>query len=96
MKIDQIEKMVIQSITELLISLGKEVPKINGDSMPITDLGLASEDGVDWVCDLDNFGFHVPNNANPFTVDKGPDLRNIREIAEFLSNYYVYDKEKVK
>ncbi len=92
MDIEQVEQMVIQSLSELLDSLEKEVPEINSDSIPISDLGLTSDDGVDWVCDLDEFGFHVPDNANPFTVDKSPKLRNIREISEFLLSYYIADE----
>lgn len=81
---EQIEKKVIDSLKEFLVSANKEVPVINKRAKPIGDLGLDSPDGIDWVCDLEERGIVVPVDVNPFRDDKKHKARTVGEIIDFL------------
>lgn len=80
----QIEKKVMDSFKEFLVSANKEVPAINKRTKPIGDLGLDSPDGIDWVCDLEEKGIVVPVDVNPFRDDKKHKARTVGEIIDFL------------
>ncbi len=86
MSVTEIETFVIDSLGRFLNSLDREVPQIGGNTDPIRDLGLDSADGIDWVCDMEARGFHVPRDINPFVLGKGPRTRSVRQIAELLED----------
>jgi len=81
---EQIEKEVMNSLEEFLVSANKKVPVINKRTRPIGDLGLDSPDGIDWVCDLEERGIIIPVDVNPFTDDKKHKPRTVGEIIDFL------------
>jgi len=87
MGVSEIEKVVIDSLGGFLSSLGQKVPPMKSNTNPIKDLGLSSPDGIDWVCDMEELGFNVPKEINPFVIGNGPRTRTIREIAELLRDY---------
>lgn len=91
---NQMKEKVVNSLREFLVSLKKEVPKINDKTKPIKDLGLDSADGIDWVCDLEEMGFNIPNDVNPFIVGKGPRVRTVGEIVELLQSLQVNNPEE--
>lgn len=51
--------------------LGTRAPDDLNESIdPFNDLGLDSEDGVDFACELSkNLGFKIPNDLNPWVDD---------------------------
>lgn len=81
---EQIEKEIIESLKEFLVSVNKEVPVINKRVKPIGDLGLDSPDGIDWICDLEERGIVVPVDVNPFKDDKKNKARTVGEIIDYL------------
>ncbi len=94
MTLDKIKEIVVESIRQFLVSLGREVQEVNENMKPIGDLGLDSQDGIDLVCDLEEVGFRIPNDVNPFVVEKGPCTRTVAEIAKLLQSYYVGNLEE--
>jgi acyl carrier protein len=84
---EQIRKYVIDSLKEFLVSDNKKVTEINEHTRPIDDLGLDSPDGIDWVCDLEEKGFTIPKDVNPFIDDKKHMARTVGEIADLLFFY---------
>ena len=88
MTLAQIEQFVMDSLADYLRSVEKDVPPMSQNTRPIGDLGLESQDGVDWLCDLEDYGFVVPNNVCPFTTESGRVL-TISAIAELLQGYQV-------
>jgi len=84
MKRNEVEKEVIDSLREFLVSAGKEDPGIDERTRPIGDLGLDSPDGIDWVCDLEERGFVIPKDINPFVDDNEPKARTVGEIIDLL------------
>ncbi len=52
---------------------------------PFKDLGLDSEDGVDFACVLsEKFGCTVPNDLNPFVDDVQQRPRRVGEIVDLV------------
>ena len=88
MTLAEIEQFVMDSLGDYLRSSEKDVPSMTRDTKPIGDLGLESQDGVDWLCDLEGCGFVVPNNVCPFQTNDGATL-TISGIAELLQDYQV-------
>ncbi len=88
MTLTEIEQFVMASLSEYLRSVEKDVPPMTRNTKPIGDLGLESQDGVDWLCDLEDHGFVVPNNVCPFKTDNG-EVLTISAIAELLQDYQV-------
>ncbi len=88
MKLAEIEQFVMDSLADYLRSVEKGVPPMSRNTKPIGDLGLESQDGVDWLCDLEDHGFVVPNNVCPFKTDSGKTL-TISAIAELLQDHQV-------
>jgi len=87
MTVAEIEELVTNSLRQYLLSVKKEIPEMNENTKPVGDLGLESIDGIAWVCNMEEAGFNVPNDVNPFVRGKGPDARNIKGIAELLQKY---------
>jgi len=94
MTLKQVREKVIDSLSQLLSSLEKEVPEINDKTKPIGDLGLDSADGIVWVCDLEEMGFNIPKDVNPLVVDKGPRVRTVGKIIELLYSLQVDNQEE--
>jgi acyl carrier protein len=80
-------------VHELLLSTLKDFLKDKGPIQiteytdPIKDLGLDSEDGVDFACVIsEKFGCHVPNDLNPFVDDARHCGRRIGEVVDLVCN----------
>ena len=80
---------VFATVVSGLEQIAEDAHSITGKSRPIGDLGLDSEDGIDWICDMDSQGFDVPNDVNPFVDKKGRRPRTVDEITDLLMRYVV-------
>ncbi len=61
---------------------------ITGDTMPIGDLGLDSQDGVSWAIDLEDEGIKIPGKFNPLVEDKPRrHARTFDEIVDFVMKF---------
>ena len=94
----KIRQIVIETLTKFAASLDKDVPKMTDGTNPIDDLGLCSEDGVDWVSDIEVYGFEIPPDVNPFRVElpggRGRHrYRNVGEIVDFLQGYVAQERK---
>ena len=81
---EQARIAVIESLRRLL---GKDDLEINGRTRPIRDLGLESQDGIAWAIDLEDLGFRIPADLNPFVDDERHKARRVDEIADFIMKY---------
>ena len=85
---DEIRGRVAESLREFLVSLGQDDVEVQDRARPIGDLGLDSADGIDWVLDLEEIGFNIPTDFNPFVDDRRKRARRFGEIVESLVPYY--------
>jgi hypothetical protein len=92
--VDDLKARVIESLREFTTSLNGECPEIE-DDMTMDDLGLSSQDGIAWACELETLGIVIPDKLNPFWDDKKRRERNIREIVRF-SRHHAGASEKTK
>lgn len=59
---------------------------INEGTDPIRGLGLVSDDGLDFACEVSSrLGFHFPDDLNPFVDDSGQRARRVGEIADLIA-----------
>ena len=89
MTVAEIERLVIDSLAGFLKSIEKDVPPMSGKTRPIGDLGLESDDEVDWLCDLEDEGFVLPNDFRAFVTEDGTRARTIAEVARVLQAHQV-------
>lgn len=60
----------------------KESADLSEETDPFEDLGLDSEDGVDFACELsERFGCKIPDNLNPWVDDS---LHRARRLGESI------------
>ncbi len=78
------EKIVRDSLEDFLRSIGRTIPPMDPDTRPIPDLGLDTREEVDWLCDVEELGVHVPHAFRAFVTEDGKRMRSIKEIAELL------------
>ncbi|MDD2762619.1 MAG: acyl carrier protein [Opitutaceae bacterium] len=80
---DQVRDAVLALLRDFL---GTEAPSaITEATDPIKDLGLDSEDGVDFACLLsERFACTVPEDVNPLVNDAKHCGRRIGEIIDFM------------
>jgi len=73
-------------LTTLREFLGDKAPaQLTEATDPFKDLGLDSEDGVDFACVLsEKFTCAVPNNVNPFVDDANQRARNVGETIDLM------------
>jgi hypothetical protein len=83
----QIEEFVIDSLGRFLQSMEKEVPTMNGKTRPIGDLGLESDDEVDWLCDIEDDGFVLPKDVRAWASQDATRALTITEIAKVLQTH---------
>jgi hypothetical protein len=73
---------VVDVLRGLLSEAG--VP-IDDSTDPICGLGLTSDDGLDFACDVSRqLGFHFPDDQNPFVDDAGHRARRVGEIVDLI------------
>ena len=80
-------QQVLECVLELLeqMTAGSDHPKIGADTDPIRGLGLCSDDGIDFACEISaRLGFHFPDDKNPFIDDTGHRSRPVAEIVTLV------------
>jgi len=67
--------------------LGAKAPdEISDTTDPIKDLGLDSEDGVDFACVLsEKFDCHIPDNVNPLVDDGRHCGRRVGDMIKLVT-----------
>jgi len=75
---------VIESLRRLI---GQPDQEIDGDTDPIGDLGLESQDGIAWALDLEDLGFKLPVKLNPLVDDDRHKARSVAEIVDLVLKY---------
>lgn len=90
---EKIHKCVIESLKEVLDK--PIVVEINDQTDPIRNLGLESEDGVEFACALsEKLDYHIPDDLNPFTVDIPRERsRKVFEIVDLICDLLTKEKE---
>ena len=58
--------------------------EVRGDTRPIPDLGLESEDGVAWASELEAMGFNLALDVNPLVDDSRRCARTVDEIVSLI------------
>ena len=78
---EQVKSRVVEDLHKLL----SETVPIDDATDPITGLGLDSDDGLDFACDIsEELGFHFPDDKNPFVDDTGRRGRRLGEIVDLI------------
>ena len=77
---------VYQCVVETLHGMvGVKDTSIVDSTDQINGLGMVSDDGLDFACEVsDRLGFHFPDDLNPFVDDSGRRPRRVREIVELI------------
>lgn len=79
---------VRRCLREFLDSTGHRDLAFSDDSNLIRDLGLKSDEGVDFVLDLcDTFNFNFPEDFNPFVHKSGRRGRKVKELIAAVKEY---------
>ncbi|MEK6287785.1 MAG: phosphopantetheine-binding protein [Acidobacteriota bacterium] len=82
---DEVRTLVISSIRE--VAENKNDDPIVDETDPIHDLGLDSNDGVDFACAIsEKLNYDVPDNINPLVSDKPTRPRKVGEIVDLMCN----------
>ena len=72
-------------LRRFLASTGREKLDFDGRADLIQDLGLSSDEGVDFVLDLcDSFKFEFPTDFNPFIHEDGCRGRRVDEMVDAI------------
>lgn len=72
----------------------RDAEPINDQTDPIRGLGLESEDGLDFACEIsERLGFHFPDDQNPFVDDDGRRPRRVGEIVDLIASTMAEAKE---
>jgi hypothetical protein len=91
---EQLRQVVHESLRKFFLSRHRETVDITSETDPINEVGLASEDGVDWACDLEELGINVPAKVNPFVIDgEAKRSRRFGEIVDLLYGYVEHKEE---
>jgi len=83
---DQVEQATHEALRQLLERRG-DATLIEANTKPITNLGLASEDGVEFECIVETLlDVTLPNQINPFVDDEHNRPRTVAEIVAYLTS----------
>ncbi len=83
-EVDSIRNTVLECIRDFVPD--DQTREIDDTTSPIRDLGLKSEDGVDYACSLsERLGFEIPYELNPFVDDKAQRPRTMGDIVSVVS-----------
>lgn len=81
---------IYRRLREFLNASGKADVTFGNHSNTIRDLGLKSDEGVDFVLDLcDEFEFEFPGDFNPFVHESGCRGRNVDELIQAVDSLVV-------
>lgn len=79
---------VTACLGQFLASTGRANLVFDDRANLIRDLGLSSDEGVDFVLDLcDTFSFEFPADFNPFVHDDGRRGRSLIEMIRAVENF---------
>jgi hypothetical protein len=78
---EEVKKAIIDSLRRFPEAKGVEVC---GDTRPIPDLGLESEDGIAWASELEEMGFNLALDVNPLVDDERQCARTVDEIVNLV------------
>jgi len=85
-------------VMELLQEFAPDIPDlvITDDTDPISGLGLASADGIDFALDLEvRLGVKISPKVNPLVDDVRHRARTVREIVEFIKTVMAGERQEV-
>lgn len=89
-KIKQLLVISLKDLTEL-----ENIPDINDKTDINVDLGLDSNDGLDFACDLsEKLGINIPAELNPFVDDDNQRYRLVGEIVEVLLRFLKSEEQE--
>ena len=84
----EVRQTVLTCLKQFLGSTDRTGRDFNDKTNLITGLGLTSDEGVDFVLELcDAFGFHFPNDFNPFVLDNGKRGRRVGEMISAVASH---------
>jgi len=87
---------VVECLRRFLKSTGRPAIELSDRTRLIADLGLSSDEGVDFVLDLcDAFKFDFPTDFNPFVDQTGRRGLQLREMVNAVLSF-VPAKETTK
>lgn len=80
---NEVRDVLLKTLREFL---GENAPDVITETTdPFKDLGLDSEDGVDFACVLsDTFGCKVPDDVNPLVDDARRCARTVGETIDLM------------
>lgn len=80
---NEVRDFVIDSIREILPD--ENQVEIREETDPIRELGLDSDDGVDFACGIsEKLNYDIPDRINPFVCDKPIRPRRVGEIIDLM------------
>ena len=83
----QTHDRVQELFQDFLDSTGRVGVKIHDDMHFKNDLGLSSDEGVDFALDLcDGFKTEFPLDFNPFVADTGRRFRKLKDLVEAVED----------
>jgi len=87
---------VLNCLRQFLSSTGRPNVALTESTHLINDLGLTSDEGVDFVLDLcEAFGFDFPQDFNPFVHDDGRRGRRLGEMIRAVVSHVPAKQEVV-
>lgn len=80
---NEVRDLYMKALREFL---GDKAPdNLSETTDPFKDLGLDSEDGVDFACELSQrFGIKIPDDVNPWVDDAQHRARQIGESIDLM------------
>ncbi len=82
MESQKLRMIVIDTLRDLI---EEGAPIISDNTNPISELGLTSDDGLDFACIIsEKLGFHIDEKVNPFICDDGDEERNVSKIIALV------------
>jgi hypothetical protein len=77
---------VVGCFRRFLTSLGRTDVALTSSTHLVRDLGMTSEDGLDFALELcDEFKFEFPETFNPFIQDNGRRGRRLGEMIDAVA-----------
>lgn len=84
----RLQSTVRNCLRTFLDSTGRSKIKFDDSTNLICDLGLSSDEGVDFVLDLcDAVRIELPKDFNPFVHDSGRRGRSVSEMIERVEQF---------
>jgi hypothetical protein len=75
------------ALRDFLTGLGRDVPEFADTTDLIRATGCTSDDGIDFALDLEERGFDVPKDFNPFVHESGNRGMRLGELVERVGRF---------